>query len=200
MSRLNRYSVVLALLFCNPSIAAHTSSTSKPKTQSINEAEKVIPKVLSFEEFVQWLLEHGKDKIDNLGRNAEPLKLPPGGLPAKAWATGNTNPYHKTSLILNKTTNGKDQTPICLILSWSKEYPKLLKSKHYGFRFSLDGTFERGTSTIGDRDSNGKPIRSSGIIAKLDLKDPEIQEKAQAELDFWLKRAAELIAKKKSRN
>ena len=87
--------------------------------------------------------------------------------------------------------------PVCLVLVTAQNYADNRKTKDWFFRFNLSGTLEKAVSGVGENDKDGKPVEGSAVDSPQDIKDPDVQERAQQELKFWLERGRAL-AKKES--
>lgn len=199
---MTRHSLVLFLIFSNPCLPAHAAEARSESIPVKAIEREAGPEALTIEQFIQWLLDTGRDRIDFDNRSAKPLKLPRGGVRNKArGAPSKQNAdkaYRASHLVIKKSRFRKKIKPKCLILLKTKEYYKTRKAKEWFFRFNLDGSLERAFSALGEVDEQGKRVRASSVNTVQDVADPDVQEKAQAELDFWFKRAARLIAKKKA--
>jgi hypothetical protein len=195
---LARYIVVLALLSCNLLLAAENPKTPGPGDAKHKTGQKAEPEKLDVPELIDWLLRDGKDYMIPEDTHFELLNLPPEDIPAKLRGAVKMNLGQSVRLALQPRSGPDPGKPDCLLFLWQKEYLEQRTVKTYAFRFSLDGKLERALSSVGKLHPDGKSVRALGVNTALDIDDPEIQERAQAELDFWLVRAAGLIAKKKA--
>ncbi len=99
-------------------------------------------------------------------------------------------------VVLAKSAASGGLEPIGLY--WSVTYEKNQKSEGYHYHTSVEGTIAKAVLLEGRLDENGKAIRGSGPVTKLDSESKEVPEKfRELVLDFWLK--GKYRAKRKSK-
>lgn len=99
---------------------------------------------------------------------------------------------------INEGWGGKIK-PQCVLLHWAKDYLEEGRTVDYHFRFNLKGKIEKAVRVVAKINPDGSPIVGSAVNSPQDIDDPEIKERAQAELDYWLKRTAKYLAWKKEK-
>lgn len=172
-----------------PSVSQPSAETASAPSATVND-------------IVNMALEVGEDRVDFKDRGAPYLGFKEkhgirnrgGGVKAKSTPDMATRSCH---VALKETR--RDLQPQCIILTWLKVYPEDKHSVEYAFRFDLAGKLEKAFRSTGKITETGEGVKGSAILTALKVKDPEVQQRAREELDFWLKRTAKYLAKKRAK-
>lgn len=150
---------------------------------------------LKFAHIADWLVKEGKDGLDFANTSAaDLLGLPLEGVHTKTQGVIGRDAQPASTRLCKLVQ--KDSKPESLVLVSIKDYPVKAKAKFYTYRFMTDDSLLRAFSAVAKLQGEALVPESAEEIA-LKIDDPEIQERAQAELDFWLKHVEKLAAKKK---
>lgn len=91
------------------------------------------------------------------------------------------NIYRTFQVIIEKSTPTK-----ATALVWCTNYEWPGNSEAYYFRSTLTGKLEKAVYIYGKDDEKGNAIPGDGGFVIKDINSPEIKERFQKELDFWL--------------
>lgn len=176
----------LALLLL-PTVILQVSHAEESSSKTKNAVQATV------EQTIQLILKKGRDwTVFENSQLAAPFGFPDEGAPSKALAESGT-PVRLCSVVI-KPGETEDK-PVCMVIETTQDFASNRKTKHWTYRFDLDGHLEKAYSFIGENDEAGQPVKSSAVTTAHDIEDPDIRSKAQAELSFWLKRAHELMKK-----
>lgn len=142
---------------------------------------------LNFASFVQKLNAEGED--NPLRPNTAPFLALPPNAPSKAYVVdtlarqNDRQPEKLCKLVLEKSESTDKLTPMCLVLI--DGYTGEESSEIFHYKVGLDGKLLAAIRLTG-KNSDGKPVRGSGVKTDLDINSPEVQASFKRELDFWL--------------
>ncbi|MBI4424722.1 MAG: hypothetical protein HY554_13395 [Elusimicrobia bacterium] len=143
---------------------------------------------LTWSDLVKRCAEAGDDAYlpqqigSHLGLDGDP---PTKSINVETTETGD-DMAHDVNLVLKVSSSGIRQ-PLAFNLVTGHDWPGHVE--HYHFRVTLDGVLERAVTISGLKDQQGNTISGSGSVAEKDIDSPEIKERFQHEVDFWLKGA-----------
>jgi hypothetical protein len=177
--------LLLAALLVHPAIIF---AKSQPKNQRTSNQVRL-------KQFIQFVLKRGHDWLLFGDRRGPIFGFTVAGVPSKAlsnddYAGKSVHPERMCNVVVDA-----DGKPVCLILQLGLDFPRLRQSKDWNFRLNLNGNLENAFSGVGDSDATGKPIPGSARDRQEDVTDPETQERAAAELNYWLKTVNDMIKK-----
>lgn len=93
--------------------------------------------------------------------------------------------YRKADLLLLREPDG---TLKPATLHWSMELREDGRETDYDYRTALDGSLEKAIRLDVRLDENGKPVKGSGSLTRLDVASKEVRDEFQDRiLGFWLK-------------
>jgi hypothetical protein len=88
-------------------------------------------------------------------------------------------------------------TPLCLIITHEVRHLDEHRLESFKYRFSLNGILERAVLITGPLNEQGHAVKGAGTSKPLDISDPSVKRAANEELQLWLRREADEIAKAK---
>jgi len=146
-------------------------------------------------QFIQFVLKRGHDWLVFGDRRGPLFGFTVAGVPSKALSNEDdpgkiVHPERMCNVVVDSA--GK---PVCLILQLGLDFPARRQSKDWDFKLDLDGNLENAFSGVGDSDAKGNPVPGSARDRQEDVTDPETQERAAAELKYWLKTVNDMIKK-----
>lgn len=92
---------------------------------------------------------------------------------------------HSFKVVVEESTSTEKPTPLKLLFTSTYYWPG--NDEQYVFKANLDALLEKVITMSGKHSPDGKAVKGSGVVLEKDIDSPEIKERFQHELDFWLK-------------
>jgi len=167
---------------------------------SLVNAAFAVEESMSVPQFVDYMMKHGDDATVPVGKDGPLLGLPPADnhtLPIKGDSTdkGELGPDRDSSCEI--ILDGKKGRPVCMLVVVDHANPKARQNLGFEYKFDLRGRLLSAVSVIGELTEAGEPVEGTAQNTVLNTKDRSIASQARAELQYWLKRTARAMAKKK---
>lgn len=172
---------LLALLLLTIVPLAHSQAGKSGKSPKSSAAAKS-----NLSTFFAELSSKGNDEY--VRPYLAPFLSVPAKAPMKEFVAANPrkSPNGKTekacSLVM-KSEDGAEPTPMCAVITDGTFGSASIDG--FYFKVGLDGSLLAAFKT-NSKVSDGKPVRGSGVKEDLDINSPEVKDRFQKELDFWL--------------
>lgn len=181
--------ILLTVLALQPG----TSLAANPGPAKTHAKKKQSTGTATVDQFIKLLLKQGHDYQLFNDHRAATFGFPPEGAASKAFQvsgdpTVSGKPAHMCNLVLDKMGN-----PMGIVLQIGMDFPERHKAKDWDFQLDLKGHLQRAVTGIGENDEAGNPVPGSAQDKDEDVTDPEIQDRADAELKEWLRYAHILL-------